>query len=260
MAPGWHADLKTIVRARTLHEDRAVPRKTVRNLLAAVAGDFTCRTDAHGIEWDHTAWHMTFASRTDDAARIDALAGSLPRGRDETQSVITRDQVFARRGDPGEFFFAVMAWGYGLAGYGPRRAREILEAAGATGVAAVGGTITGLRRCADMKAVLDALPAGGAAKLYGVGAAFGTKFAYFDCYDRTAGRGPLIADRRSAWGLWVIDGSWDIRRSASLYSHYIHAAAAWADDLGRRSDDIERALFVIGPYVEPLYREIRRSS
>ncbi len=41
----------------------------------------------------------------------------------------------------------------------------------------------------------------GIAKVPGLDTAFASKLAYFGCFDRTARRGPLIADLNTAWAL-----------------------------------------------------------
>lgn len=181
----------------------------------------------------------------------------MPSCRDSSRRLIARSDVFGNRSDPRTFLLAVTAWGHGLSGYGPARTRKILKAADASGTKAIDRVMTKLKRCTDMEAIWNALSIDGAAKLRGVGMAFGTKVAYFACYDRSTGSGPLIADQRSAWGFWVIDGSWDIRKSADLYARYIDTAVTWADDLGIRSDDIERAPFVVGPYARSIWNQER---
>jgi hypothetical protein len=250
----WCADLKNIVQMRRGGRDREVPPETVRKLLAAVIGDFSCRTDAQGEKWNPAVWRTGFtASPADNVTRIDAISARLPPiDHDNSRQIITRSDVFACRSDPRMLFLAVMAWGYGLSGYGPHRARKVLEKADAAGGDTIDRAIEELRRCAAPQAIWRAFSSGGRAKLHGLGPAFASKLAYFACYDRSAGVGPLIADLRSAWGFWAIDGSlvegsWDIRKTADLYARYVAVAAYWANELGARSDDIERALFVIGP-------------
>jgi hypothetical protein len=104
----------------------------------------------------------------------------------------------------------------------------------------------------------------GSQGLRGLGPAFGTKLAYFLSYDRRAnGNGPLIADRWTAWAFWALTDDWDIRRSAGIYQRYVETASAWAVTLSIgspsvvRSDEVERALFVAGPYALQAWRELR---
>lgn len=168
--------------------------------------------------------------------------------------LITRGDVFASC-DSNMLFLAAMAWGYGLTGYGLYRTLQTLNAC--RGDDAVVRAIEELRRSAvgGPEAVWRAFSAGGRARLPGLGTAFASKIAHFACYDHDTGEGPLIADRNSAWGFWVVEDVWDIRRSAVLYAQYVETAVAWAHDLNVRSDDIERALFVIGPHARKIWRQ-----
>jgi len=217
--------------------------------------DFGCLTDAHGGDWNPAVWRHGFATRPKDVALIDALADRLRPGDGNSRQVITRSDVFACRSYPELFFLAVMAWGYGLSGYGPHRTRRIVDAVDGVDDDAIVRVIAELQRCADPEAIWRAFSAGGSARLRGLGTAFASKVAYFACYDRDAGEGPLIADWRSAWGFWAAEDVWDIRNSAALYAQYVETAVAWAHDLSVRSDDIERALFVIGPHVRKIWRQ-----
>lgn len=235
--PRWYEDLRRIVLLRIAR--KAVPHEMALTLLRGVMDDFDCETDNHGVEWNVEAWRQGLVSRRADAARVGVLARHLPR-----IDVITRDDVFAIRG-PKMLLLATMVWGYGSTGYGPSRALKIFQAN-------IGGDIaqavTALRSSAGPAAIWRAFSDGGQARLNGLGPAFASKLAYFACYDRNSGKGPLIADRNSSWGFWAIEGRWDIRESAVLYAHYVKRTATWAHGLGVRSDDIERALFVAGPY------------
>jgi hypothetical protein len=257
--PEWCADLREIVRIRNRIDGgsgEVVASNLISGLLEAVLAGFEERTtDTYGVEWNPGLWSARFAQNPDDAERIEALAVSLPPSSNSSRKLISRSDIFEMRDDPRALFLAVMAWGYGLSGYGPVRARKILEVADATNSNAVHQAVAELKRCAGMEAIWKALSIGGDAKLRGVGIAFGSKVAYFTCYDREKGTGPLIADWRSAWGFWAVhgswaDGVWDIRKAADLYARYVDVAAMWAHDLGKRSDDIERALFLIGPYAK----------
>lgn len=68
--------------------------------------------------------------------------------------------------------------------------------------------------------------------------AFASKVAYFACFDRENERGPLIADLNTAWALWALDGTWNSRKSATLYAQYVEWAQRWASHValptGRR--------------------------
>jgi hypothetical protein len=99
---------------------------------------------------------------------------------------------------------------------------------------------------------------GGTAELRGLGAAFASKVAYFACYDRAGGTGPLIADQNTAWALWALAGIWDSRARQTTYGRYIETAGRWAGELGCRSDDIERALFTMGPHIRGTWQRLNR--
>ena len=250
----YSEDLEKIVWLR--RDGGHVPPEFIRRLLVRVIEDFRCPTDDHGVEWDPRAWGDVFMGRPENEA-LDALAERL-KAASGGRRLITRNDVFANS-DPYGLFLAVMAWGYGLTGYGPHRALRILirNSSGALPQA-----VEQLQQCVTPDDTWRAFSAGGAAKLTGLGAAFGSKVAYFACYDRGSGTGPLIADWRSAWGFWAVDGSWehgcwDIRKVAELYARYVDVAAMWAHDLGKRSDDIERALFVIGPCVNSVWKQVK---
>jgi hypothetical protein len=248
----WYEDLKRIVRLRI--DGQAVPPEMVRRLLVGVVDDFRCSTDDHGVEWNPRIWRDVFAGRSGDEAQLDSLAGRL-KAVSGDRKLITRDDVFASS-DPHGLLLAVMAWGYGLTGYGPHRTLRILTRNSNVAIVRAVGQ---LRMCATHDDIWRAFSSRGSAKLAGLGASFASKTAYFACYDRSKGTGPLIADWRSAWGFWAIDGSWahgswDIRKTADLYARYVDMAAMWAHDLGKRSDDVERALFVIGPCTKSAWK------
>ena len=98
---------------------------------------------------------------------------------------------------------------------------------------------------------------GGRAKLPGLGTAFASKVAYFAAYDREAGTGPLIADMNTAWSLWALAGVWDSRRTADHYADYVTWAEHQAIDLDCRSDDVERALFDLGPRIRSVFKSLQ---
>jgi hypothetical protein len=91
--------------------------------------------------------------------------------------------------------------------------------------------------------------------LAGVDTAFASKVAYFGVYDRPGRAGPLIADRNTAWAFWALDGLWDIRATAAFYGRYVSTSEGWAEGSDWRSDDVERALFVLGPHVRRIYED-----
>ncbi len=89
--------------------------------------------------------------------------------------------------------------------------------------------------------------------------AFASKVAYFASFDRDRGRGPLIADLNTAWALWALAAIWDSRSRAALYADYVAWAERWAADLNCRPDDVERALFIIGPSIRRIWKQLRRA-
>jgi hypothetical protein len=87
-----------------------------------------------------------------------------------------------------------------------------------------------------------------------LGAAFGSKFAYAAVPPEQTWRTPLVADERVAWGLWMLTGLWDVRRSAELYRGYLQSASRWAKACACRPDEVERALFTLGPSVKAAWK------
>jgi Putative 8-oxoguanine DNA glycosylase OGG-like protein len=69
--------------------------------------------------------------------------------------------------------------------------------------------------------------------------------------------GPLIADTNTAWSLWALHGTWDSRNDGAQYSAYVAWSERLARLLGCRSDDVERALFALGPDVRRSWRRLR---
>jgi hypothetical protein len=242
------ANLTDLVEARI--EGRSFDQELVRRLLAAEIAAFRQPTDEHAVPWASRAWRDADAWSIEARRRVTALHESLAgRSCDDGCQLISRSDVFSRAGDPVDLFLAAMAWGFGNRGYGWRRTSNILNAAGEDGVA---GAVNLLRG-----AVADGGPAGGwrawsragDAKLRGLGTAFASKVAYFACFDRDLGSGPLIADLNTAWALWALAGTWDSRASAAGYAQYVEWSERQATDLSCRPDDIERALFTLGPEV-----------
>ena len=253
--PLWLDDLTRVVSLR--HVGEAVPPTCALSLLHSAINAFDCPTDDHGVSWHFDRWRSGFASYPTGREQLDALAASLPQGSgtDPGWRRITRGDVFAAD-EPPLLFLGAMAWGFGSTGYGWRRTLDILTPDGAR---AVVNAIRILRRSygdgGSPDAVWRAFSASGAAKVKGLGAAFASKLAYFACYDRQRGVGPLIADRNTAWALWALTNVWDSRASATLYDRYVAAATEWATALNSRPDDVERALFVMGPHVRRIYHQ-----
>lgn len=257
MTESWHSwcgRLWDVVRSRLL--GRVVPHDQVVALLESVTSSFEEATGDHGGWWSAGAWRDGFAAGPKLQQRVNRLADRLRNGPDHRPDwrYITRSDVFASDTTL-DLFLAALAWGFGTTGYGWRRTLAIFAEADDD---AVTKAIKELKRSFaehGAEGVWTAFSPGGKAKLTGLGAAFASKVAYFTCYDRPGGTGPLIADRNAAWAFWALEGSWDIRASAGLYGRYVATASAWAAESGWQSDDVERALFVLGPYTRKIYKD-----
>jgi hypothetical protein len=253
--PPWLGDLKRLVSIRAA--GKTVPPDLLLSLLRSVIEDFDCATEDHGGIWNADAWRTGFSSYPTGREQLGILAASLPQWPDTATDwrLITRGDVFAST-EPLLLFLAAMAWGFGPSGYGWRRTLDILTAVGDDAVVNAMRTLQRSHSEGGTEAVWKAFSANGTAKVNGLGTAFASKIAYFTCYDRQRGAGPLIADRNTAWAFWALGDVWDSRASATLYARYVAAATEWATTLSSRPDDVERALFVLGPYVRTIYNEL----
>jgi hypothetical protein len=253
--PRWLNGLKSLVSMRVA--SRTVPPDLLLSLLQSVIEEFDCVTNDHGGFWNADAWRSGFSSHPRGREQLDVLAASLPQwpGTDPRWRLITRGDVFASN-EPLLIFLAAMAWGFGPTGYGWRRTLDILTAAGDDAVVNAMRTLQRAHSEGGPEAVWKAFSADGTAKVNGLGTAFASKIAYFTCYDRQRGAGPLIADRNTAWAFWALADVWDSRTSATLYARYVAAATEWAMTLSSRPDDVERALFVLGPHVRAICNEL----
>jgi hypothetical protein len=222
---------------------------TGRRILAECVDGCKVRTEAP-VCWSSRRWTEAHVWSESIARRIRDLEGALVQGTcSDGRLWISRADVFSRAEVGGlDLFLAVMAWGFGSIGYGWRRRADILKRAGER---EIGEAVDRLRVAAKdgPEAAWRAWSRGGSAKVGGLGTAFASKVAYFAAYDRDVGRGPLIADRNTACALWALDGRWDSRASTEAYGGYVAWAERMARELGCHSDDIERALFTIGPHV-----------
>lgn len=141
-----------------------------------------------------------------------------------------------------------MAWGFGNHGYGPRRTNDILASAEPAEVrASLEGLISASRR--NPADAWDAIKV--QHRIKGLGAAFGTKVAYFAAFsDEDASQlRPLIADLNTSWAMWDLCRLPRSVERRSSYLQYVDLAHAWADALDCRPDDIELALFEHGKRV-----------
>jgi hypothetical protein len=275
---GEDASVKAVVELRC--QNKNVGENMALELVASKIDGRGTGTDDQRVPWAADAWlaqevwhpeaWCSLESRpTDDRAdgsgvwssaahhALTRLASSL-QPADQPGTTISRDDVFKRReGDPLELFLAVMAWGYGDRGYGWRRTADILAAAQRSGGASrLAEAVQRLRDAGagDREALFHAWSRGGAAKLYGLGPAFASKVAYFVSYDRQNGSGPLIVDNNTGWSIWALAGIAHSPSSAASYARYVELAERWSGHLRCRSDDVERALFELGPKMRDAYR------
>lgn len=248
--------LTELVRGRI--EGAPIEEEGVRRALTAEIGAFSQPTDEHAVWWNGQAWSQAEVWSTDARRRVQRLYASLDdRSRDDGWRLISRAQVFHRADDPLDLFMAAMAWGFGNRGYGWRRTSDIINGAGEETVARAVERLRHAEAEGGAAGVWRAWARGGEAKLRGLDTAFASKVAYFASFDRDRGRGPLIADLNTAWALWALAANWDSRTSAALYAAYVKWADRWAVDLNSRSDDVERALFIIGPKVRRVWKQLR---
>jgi hypothetical protein len=211
----------------------------------------------HGGYWNGAVWLKEFSThhQREGFAELDRLVHDLADGGNIDRLFITRRDVFERsQGDPVELFLAAMTWGHGTSGYGASRTRKILAAAGAHGISELVGE---LRRIGPANPEASWTACQRTQRLQGLGPAFATKVAYFAAFDCPQRRGPLIADRRTAWALWALSGEWDSRYSGPSYGRYVMTAGDWASSLGSAADDVERALFDLGPTVIAAWRDVK---
>lgn len=239
----------------------AADGQTVRSLLAHAMQRFDVPIDDHAVWWNGQAWGGASPWSKPVRQRVRALYDSLhDQSRDDGWRLIARSDVFERADDPFDLFVAAMAWGFGDRGYGWHRTALIVNSAGE---ARIRQAVEDMHRVAvehDYGAVWRSWSRGGIAKLPGLDTAFASKLAYFASFDRRECRGPLIADLNTTWALWALAGIWDSRKSASLYGQYVAWAERQAHDLTCRPDEIERALFAIGPGIRREWKRQQQAS
>lgn len=257
--PSWYPDLRKIVHARAQEGHADLSAAALALICKVFAWPELGPIGQHGGWWDVAAWRRGLAGSPELLGAVDTIATGLPRKGD--RAWITRDHVFSFLGRPVEMFVAAMAWGFGLSGYGwPRTAKIFTDEPRLK-------TLLGELHSAASDPGRTFAVITGPTGLRGLGPAFGTKLAYVNGYDRTGtGSGPLIADRWVAWTFWALTGEWDIRTSPDLYRTYVTTAGEWATALGSadqivvRSDEVERALFVMGPFTLTAWRDRDKPS
>jgi hypothetical protein len=187
-----------------------------------------------GMAWPRQRWTDHFPAQ---ASTFADLPDHL------TRSVVRRACLRAAE-SPAEAeraFLAVMAWGYGKVGYGPFRVRRLLDAS-PNAAAHLQAAADELVRGGPVEAYAR-LGAHGAARLAGLGPAFGTKFLYF-C-SATGRRPALILDRLVA--RWLRDHTDlalnEARWSVSTYADYLDAMFRWAEELRIGADELEVCIF-----------------
>lgn len=197
--------------------------------------------EGQAIRWKPANWQAALPGHVE---QIERIAASCSAGARPGELLIRRRDAFDRAdGEVVALFLASMVWGHGLNGYGPTRVAKIVEQAGE-------------RLVVSLEAQRAAARSGPAAawtsfmstdRVYGLGPAFATKFAYFSSFDQAASSPkPLIADLNTSWAIWKLAG---IPRSVARkdkYLRYVELLHRWADATpGWRADEIEWALFVL---------------
>src|ERR1035438_137305 len=250
------AAIRAVVEGQLRGEGPPPREMALRIVQSAIARFRPASTDDHGGYWNGSVGLNEFRShhQREGVAELEHLVNELGDGGNTDHLFISRREVFDRsEGDPVELFLAAMTWGHGTSGYGASRTRRILAAAGRQGISEL---VAELRRIGTEapKAIWTACQR--TQRLRGLGPSFATKVAYFAAYDRVQKRGPLIADRRTAWALWALSGEWDSRSSGQSYGQYVITARDWAESLGAADDDVERALFELGRDVIATWKEL----
>jgi hypothetical protein len=217
-------------------------------------------TDLQSISWFGRRWAANPVWCPQTAERLKDLADKIDRSGTGDELTIRRCDVFDCREDPVDVFLAAMAWGFGTTGYGWSRTARMINPGLRNEEATVAAAVESYRSAwAEGGAEAVAQSWGrGTGRIPGLGPAFASKVAYFALYDRDKQSGPLIADLNTAWSVWAVSGTWDSRYDSAKYAEYVEWCIRWADELHCRSDDIERALFDIGPQVRAMYCEMNQ--
>jgi hypothetical protein len=223
---------------------------------------FRNKTRDQAVWWNSAAWCDGVGRDTQAGERLGELAAWLDRPRHPAGAewrLISRNDVFERgKVSDLDLFLATMVWGFGDRGYGWDRTGKILRAA-TDRYGDISRVLEGLRdawQTGSAFAIASAWSRTGGAKVHGLDTAFASKLAYFACYDVQKGSGPLIADNNTAWAVFVLGGIEGSTKTSQGYREYVQWSAQRAEELGCRSDEVERALFVLGPDVKQIYRRL----
>jgi hypothetical protein len=247
--------LRRAVRNRLLPNSAVDDRDTQAILTTALKQCRPVNTEDQPIIWSGRRWLASQDWHSTTRTRIAELCDQLDLSKSLEELVITRRGVFDRSDSAVDLFIAAMAWGFGTTGYGGWRTAAMVNPEGRDQERRVADAVDAYRAAwstGGAEAIARAW-ASGKGKIRGLGPAFASKLAYFAIYDRTAGNGPLIADLNTAWSVWALGGIWDSRYEPRKYLGYVQWCERWAQELGRRSDDIERALFNLGPAIRLHY-------
>lgn len=240
--PGWMGE----------HPDtRAVLEEAIRQLRPA-------NTEDQPVSWNGRRWLVQPDWHSTTRIRIEALCDGLDPSKCLEELIITRRDVFGHRNNAVDLFLAAMAWGFGTTGYGCWRTAAMVNPQGQDQEQRVATAVDAYLAAWSTGGAMAVAQAWtrGIGKIGGLGPAFATKVAHFAIYDRKAGAGPLIADLNTAWSVWALAGIWDSRYNPVKYSEYVQWCEQWAHAVNRRSDDIERVLFNIGPAIRRHYRDL----
>ncbi len=215
------------------------------------------RTDDQAVGWYGRRWVNSGSWHPRIKRRLESLCQQLDSSGRWEELTISRQDVFDRRDDAVDLFLVTMAWGFGTTGYGCWRTAAMICPDGEDRSARIAAAVDAYREAwsFDGAVAVARAWANGEGKVPGLGPAFASKLAYFAIYDRLAGAGALIADLNTAWSAWALCGIWDSRYDPVQYSKYVQWCTNRAQAAGRRSDDIERVLFGLGPEIRRQYSE-----
>jgi hypothetical protein len=185
------------------------------------------------IQWDRERWIVAFPERADTFSR-------LP---DRLDRVAVGEAAADASRSPGaavEAFLAVMAWGFGMTGYGPYRTTAMLSSQGDAD----------RRLRAIARAVIRDGPAAGyralatTSNLPGLGTSFGSKVLYYFQPSVARPRALILDAFVTSWlsreVAWRIDiAAWSMKG----YDRYLDSMHKWAEALDLAPDELEMCLF-----------------